>query len=59
MRVEQSDGLEHHVDRDDDHDGRQDALGDDPEKDVAIAEAPHEALSERAREEYEKGQRHG
>ena len=44
MGVHQANGLEHHVDRDDHDDGRQDALGNDPEQDVAIAKGAVKCL---------------
>ena len=37
-RVEKAELLEHHIDRDGGNDRRQDALGDDPEQDIGIAE---------------------
>ena len=59
MGVEQADRLEHHVDRNDDDDRRQDALRNDPEQDVAIAERGLEMLAEGARQKEEQRQGHG
>src|SRR5207247_7975587 len=39
-RVEQTHALEQHVQRDDHRDGRQHALRDEPERDVAVADTP-------------------
>ena len=57
VRIEQAHGLEHHVDRNDDDDGRQDALGNDPEQDVAIAQRAREVPAEGARQEEEQSKR--
>ena len=55
--VQQADLLEHEIDRQDDHHRRQDAVGDDPEQDVVVAERAPEVAPHGGHEEDEEHDR--
>jgi hypothetical protein len=59
MSVHEADRLEHHVDRNDDDDWRQNALRNHPEENVAVSEGGLEPLAERARQKEEERQGYG
>ena len=58
MRIQKAHRLEHHIEWHHHHNGRQDALRDYPEQDIAIAKRHFEVAAERARKKEEQRQRH-
>ena len=54
LGVEQPELLEHHIDRQHRHDGRHDAVGDDPELDVVVADRQTRAADQRQQRDNEQ-----